>query len=123
MSTQVSQNFFISILKAVVLSLLISLTTLLLFAIIVKTAYLGSNAIKSVNQFIKIISIFIGCFFTISGNLGIVKGLICGAVYSLCIYSIFAIIGWSQIFAGFYLDCIFTAIVGGISGIIAVNRK
>ena len=113
-----------SVIKATALALIASLAGVLLFALIVKFAALSQTAIKTVNQFIKVIAVFIGCFFSVKGKLGIVKGGVSGALCTVLLYAIFSLMSGSGFFSiEMFIDILFTAVVGAISGIIAVNVR
>ena len=119
-----SKTFLTSVIKATALSLICSLLGILIFAFIVKAVALSDGTVKSVNQFIKVIAVFIGCFFSVKGKLGIVKGGVSGALFTVLLYAVFALMSGSKIFsAEMFADISFTAIIGGISGIIAVNVR
>ena len=113
-----------SIIKGVATSVIVTLVGVLIFAGVVKLTFLGQSIIKTVNQFIKILSIFFGCFFCVSGKNGLIKGAIIGVLSMVITYLLFALIGGEISFGKpFFLDLVFGLIVGGISGIIAVNVK
>ena len=119
-----SKSFASSVVKATALALVISLCGILVFALVVKLVAPSDGVIKTVNQFIKVASLFVGCFFAVKGNLGIVKGAIVGALCSFLLYAIFAITSGSQLFSlSMLADVAFSAVVGAISGVIAVNTK
>ncbi len=119
-----SKDFFVSVLKAAALSLIFGLCGILIFALIVKFAAPKESVIKTVNQFIKVISVFLGCFFALKGKAGIVKGGIAGALFTLILYAVFAIMSGLSLFSlEMLIDIGLTAIVGAISGVIAVNMK
>lgn len=118
------KGFFSGIVKGTLCAVIITLFSVLIFAFIVKFALLNTGVVKAVNQFIKIISILLGCAFFIRGNMGLVKGVILGALTTLITYLLFSLFGAGVSFnGGFILDLLFTAIIGGISGILAVNFK
>ena len=117
-------KFFSSVFKATALALICSLVGILIFALVIKFAALNQTTIKTVNQFIKVVAVFIGCFFSVKGNTGIVKGAVAGALCTFILYAVFALMSGSTLFGLEMLaDVGFTAVVGGISGIIAVNLK
>lgn len=123
-NTGEGKSVFGSLVKGCLASVIITLVSVLLFAIIVKVACLNSGAIKAVNQFIKVLSVFLACFFTVKGKGGIFKGGIIGAVSAVITYLVFALIGGELSFGlPFVIDIIFQLVVGAISGIIAVNVK
>lgn len=117
-------NFFSSILKGVATSVIITLVGILSFAFIIKIAYLNSTVIKAVNQFIKILSIFLGCFVFVRENKGILKGGLVGGFTAIIVHLIFALMGGDISFGGlFIIDLLFQIIIGIISGVIAVNLR
>ena len=117
-------NFFSSIIKGVSTALIITLVGVLIFAGIVKIATLNSGVIKAVNQFIKILSVFLGCTFSLKESKGLIKGVIVGVFSTVITYLIFALVGGAVSFGlSFLLDLVMGLIVGGVSGIIAVNLK
>ena len=119
-----NKNFLSSVLKSAFFALIISLSGILIFAIIVKLTAPTDTFIKIVNQFIKLLAVVTGCFFFTRGNLGIVKGAVSGALCTFLTYAIFALMSGSQLFsAEMFIDLLLTVVVGGISGIIAVNIK
>ena len=118
------KGFFSGVIKGTLCAVMTTLISVLIFAFIVKFALLGNGVIKAVNQFIKIISILLGCAFFIRGNLGLVKGVVLGLLSTTITYLLFWFFGGNAPFnLSFLIDLIFTAIVGGISGILAVNMK
>lgn len=122
--TENGGGFFFSALKGIINAVIITLVGVLIFAAVIKIASLGKGVIKAVNQFIKIIAIFLGCSFSVRQNNGALKGGIIGAGATAVTYLLFALIGGGAEFGfGFLFDLIFGIIVGGISGIISVNVK
>ena len=110
--------------KGVGISVIAMLIGVLVFALIIKIASLSPSVIKPVNQFIKAIALFLGCFFSISGSKGYLKGAVSGLVSVILIYLIFALIGGENLFGlNFFIDLAFGLIVRAISGIISVNIK
>ena len=75
------------------------------------------------NQFIKIISVFIGCLFSFSGVKGLIRGAITGLTVTVITYLIFLLFGAASFGTGFLIDLALLTVVGAISGIIAVNVK
>lgn len=117
-------NFISNVIKGVLTAIIVTLVGVMAFSFVVKTALLQTGAIKAVNQFIKILSIFLACSFSIKGGLGLLKGAIIGALSIALTFLLFALFGASVSFGfSFILELIFGVIVGGISGIISVNIK
>lgn len=116
-------SFIVQVIKGVVLSVICSLIGILIFALILKVATLSNLAVKSVNQFIKAISIFIGCFFSLKGSKGLIKGLLIGVFWAVIVYLIFLLLGSGESLTSVGVDVLFGGLVGVISGIATVNMK
>lgn len=122
--SKISQGFFGQTLKATVVSIISMLISVLVFALVVHFAGLNSSIIKIVNQFLKIFSIFLGCFFVIEENGGLIKGLLTGILFSIIITLIFALVsGQSGFTFELVIELLFCGIIGLISGVISVNVK
>ena len=117
-------GFFSGIIKGALTAVMITLFGVLIFAVITKFTLFNDGVVKAVNQFIKILSIFLGCAFNIRGNNGLIKGGALAFLSTIIIYSLFSLFcGTSAFNQSFFIDLIFTIIIGAISGIIAVNAK
>jgi len=112
------------VVKGVGTALITSLLGIIIFGFIVKLAMLNSSVIGAVDQFIKIISVFLGCMFSVGKGKGLIKGLLIGGIYSTLMQLIFAMIFGGITFGkGFFIDLAFMIIVGALSGVITVNVK
>ena len=122
---QVAQSDFIKeTLKGVCVSVLITLIAVFIFGLIVKWASLNSAVIKPVNQFIKTLSLFIGCYFAVKGSGGYWKGALIGFFAMVVTYLVFMLISKTSGSVGaFMLDLLFGIIVGAISGVLGVNLR
>jgi putative membrane protein (TIGR04086 family) len=118
-----SENVFLMIMKGVTITMLTTLSLILLFAIVIKVSLLDSSVIKWVNQFLKIISIFVGVFFSIKGRLGFLKGGLVGLFSTVIIFIVFAFMGGDLTAGSTIIDSVFGAFIGAIVGVLAVNRK
>lgn len=58
-----AKRFCLSVIKSAVIALAGALSGILIFSVIVKVAMLPVAAVRAVNQFIKAVSLFCGCFF------------------------------------------------------------
>lgn len=124
MDKNIDGNFFKMTVKGVCLGVIFTLLCVLIFALVIKLASLPVSVIKPVNQFIKVMGVFVGCFFSLKGKKGFLKGAICGLLIFLITYLVFALISGTQIFNGkFFIDLIFAVVSGVISGSVAVNIK
>lgn len=118
------QSALSQILKGVCLGVIFNFIAVIVFSFIIEIAGITDNVIKPVNQFIKIISVFISCYFTLEGNKGYLKGLTVGLFVFLITNVIFWLISGGVFFSlSFIIDVIFCSLIGLISGIISVNIK
>ena len=116
----------INILKGTLISVLVSLGLILVFAIVLKFVDFSDSIIKIINQIIKIISIFVGIYFVLKDKKekGFLKGLILGLLYSIIAYFVFSILNTSITFGlSNIIDLIFSGVFGMVSGIFCANIK
>ena len=124
MSKDIENGFLRSIVKGVFATVIITLGSVLIFAVVIKFTTLDGGVIKVVNQFIKMFSVFLGCIVCVHGSAGILKGGFTGLLSTIAVYGVFALLcGGMNFDLGFVLDLFFGLIVGAISGIISVNVK
>ena len=124
MQDELRGGFFSCIFKGIGIALAVTLIGVFAFAIVITLASLSTGVIKAVNQFIKILSIFLACIFAVKSGKGLIKGAFIGILSTLLTYMIFSLMESSVCFDGvFILDLVFGLIVGAISGIISVNLK
>ena len=117
-------GFFSGIIKGALTAVIITLVGVLIFAGITKFTLFNNGVIKAVNQFIKILAIFLGCSFNIRGNNGLIRGGVLALLSTVITYSLFSLFcGTSAFNQNFLFDLIFTTIIGAISGVITVNVK
>ena len=123
-NSQSSNKFIPSVLKGGFTALITTLVAVLIFAIIIRTATLSGGVIKAVNQFIKALSVFLGCMFCVREDKGLIKGLIIGALSSLLTILVFSLItGVNFSLTSIIIDLLFLSVVGAICGVITVNVK
>lgn len=108
-----------------IISVLLSVGLVLVFALFVKWFTLSSTAINIGNTFIKVLSIFFGLFFGVKEREnGLIKGALVGLLYSILSSFLFSLYAGNGLFYGFnLLELLFCVIIGGISGIIIVNIR
>lgn len=113
----------LDVLRATLYALALSIILVLVLAILIKFAGIGSTAVMYINQAIKAISIFVGALFGIKCiNMGAVKGAAAGLLYTLLSFLVFKLLA-GQEFALSLFDLLFGVIIGIASGIITVNIK
>jgi putative membrane protein (TIGR04086 family) len=118
------ENLFYTIGKGFLISLLISILFILVYAIVLVNTSVQESTMKPVIIIITAISILIGS--SISSlkikKSGIINGICVGGLYFLCLYILSSII-----FSGFYFNLtsiimiVIGMLFGGIGGIIGVN--
>ena len=110
-----------NVIKGALFSLFLAFIGILLLAFLDKIFKFNSASIKVINQFIKTISIFIGATLCIRNQKGLLKGLALGLIFSVVLHLIFYLMGTDVKFSKIIIDCLFSGILGMISGIISVN--
>ena len=119
-------SFFVALLKGSLMALSISLIAICIFAFILRFFDIKAEAIKPINQVIKIVSILIGSFYGLKKNkeMGLITGFLIGIVFTILAFIVFSILNGSFVFEKTLInDLIFGGIAGAIAGIIAVNFK
>lgn len=118
-------NVLFDYIKGCVVSLIISLALIILFAFCYKWFSLSDGAISPVTFVVKAISVLIGAIIAVKGeNRGLLKGMGFGAVYMLLSFFVFSVLAGSFSFGlSGILDLVCSVIIGGIIGIIKVNKK
>ena len=117
-------GFMGCVIRGTFTAIITTLIGILIFAGIVKIACLNTNVIKAVNQFIKVLSVFLGCFFSLKDKGGLIKGAIIGLVCAVVTYLLFSLIGAEISFGTtFLVDLLFQTVIGAIFGIITVNVR
>lgn len=115
-----------NIVKGSLISVSISLVLILIFALLIKFINIPDNVITPVNQIIKIVSIFFGCFISLKHyqQKGLLTGSMIGLIYTLLAFLIFSLLGGTfNLSISLLVDSIFALIIGAICGIFSVNKK
>lgn len=124
MQSETKNGFLSQVLKGVLFSIVTVAICTLAFALLLKSVCLSSSVVKAVNQFIKTISVFVGCFYSIRDNRGLIKGICVGGISSAVACLLFAAIAKNAFSVGtFFFELVFGGIIGGICGIITLNFK
>jgi len=117
-------NTFAKLLKGLITSVLVTLLLMLLLAIAAVSLKLSDTSITWLNQFIKIISIFLGVWVTVGrgGENGFIKGLVLAIIYIILGYFMYVILGGNAFSAVTMLgEILIGAAVGSIAGAILAN--
>ena len=114
----------LQIIKGVIISLIISLCLVLIFALFIKLFSFSDATTKPINYVIKIVAVFVGGFLAINGDQGFLKGVIIGVVSLLTAYLLFGVLGGGlKLGVSLIWEILLGATIGAFSGIIAVNFK
>ena len=110
-------GFLFQIFKGVVIALLITLVSVLVFAFILSVANLSDKAIKPTNQVIKTVSILLAVVFTVREGGFLIKGGLIGllsALFSALLFSLIAgvVTSWLTVL----IDVGFGFLIGILSG-------
>ena len=109
--------------RGVSLAIIVCLAAVLIFALVIQFTGLPESVIMPVNQFIKVLAIFIGCFFSLRGSKGWLKGGLVGLIAGGLTFLLFALLGGFPSGRRILWDLLFCVGVGILSGIISVNLK
>lgn len=116
----------LDIVKTVVIAVLFSMVSVLVFALIVKSTDIGEEVIGYVNLGIKMLSVVIGCLFGFrrGSGFGWLKGLLSGLLYVVTSFLVFsAISGEFSLSDASWLDLVTGAAAGLLAGVLTVNIK
>ncbi|MBE5742798.1 MAG: TIGR04086 family membrane protein [Clostridiales bacterium] len=114
---------FSQVLRGVVTAILITLISVLLFSLVLSLTNLNENVIKPVNQFIKLLSVFFGCFISVRGEKGFIKGGLIGLISSILTVLLFSLLSGGINWFGVIIDIVCAFLMGAISGAISVNVR
>ena len=123
---KLSSNLLLNVLKGAIIAVSFSLVLILIFALLIKLFNIPDVAIMPVNQALKIISIFFGCYFALKTvpRKGLITGALIGVTYTICAFLVFSALGRTfTISASFLNDLIFSFVIGAICGVFLVNKK
>ena len=118
-------NVILDFLKGVIVALMLSLGLILLFAFCLKWFDISDSLIAPVNLIIKGVSVLVGSILAIKGeSKGLLKGVCFGAIYIFFAFVIFSFLAGSfSLNLSFCLDLLFAALLGGLVGIVKVNKS
>ena len=110
-------SFLWQIFKGVVIAVLITLVSVLIFAFVLSVANLPDKVIKPTNQFIKTLSVLFAVLFTAREGRFLIKGGLIGLLSAFFTVLLFALIAsYVVTFLTVLLDLAFGFLTGLISG-------
>ncbi|MBP3581751.1 MAG: TIGR04086 family membrane protein [Clostridia bacterium] len=123
--TNKNESFVFDYLKGLIIASLCSLLFIIAFAFFIKWFDIADSYLNLITLGVKAVSVIIGAIFAVKGTeKGLLKGAIFGLVYVIVAFLIFSLLAGSfSLKIGFLLDLAFASLLGGIVGIIKVNRK
>ncbi|MBQ9117624.1 MAG: TIGR04086 family membrane protein [Clostridia bacterium] len=114
----------LQVVKAVTVSLVLSVFLVAVYALILKVLPMADTAVTIVTQVLKSIALAVGVILFIKGEKGLVKGAACGLLFSMLGYLTFAALGGGFSLSWLILlELILFVAVGGLLGVVAVNVK
>ena len=117
-------NGVFTIVKAVLLSLAVSLLAAVVFAVILQAAPMAQRTIYTVNQVLKAVALAVGVLAFIRGEKGWLKGGVSGLLFTGLSYLAFSAIGGDFSLSWLiFAELAITFLVGAICGSLAVNMK
>lgn len=120
-----NDNVLFDYVKGVLVAAIISLGLIVLFAFCIKWFSLSDSVIAPVTLAIKGVSVLIGTIVAVKGDKkGLLKGFSFGEVYMLVAFVVFSILSGDFTFSlNTILDFAFAGLLGGVVGIVKVNKK
>ena len=117
-------NGLFAVLKAVLAALGISFLASVVFAVIIETGCVGGAWIYAVTQTIKALALAMGALMFVRGEKGWLKGSGVGLLFTALSYLAFSSLGGDFSLSWLiFVELAIAVVVGGVSGIIAVNLK
>ncbi len=118
------KDYLLTILKGTVIALLLSLIFVLIFAFIIQAFSLPMSAIKPVNVVLKMIAVFVGVFFSVKEDKGLVKGLLTGIVIIFFAFLLFGLLGKNLYFTwSLVWELLLGGAIGSVAGILSVGFR
>lgn len=121
-----NSNGIVIILKGSLISIIATIVLLMIFAVVLTYSNINENSMPTVIIVVTALCILIGSQITTSKikRNGIVNGALVGAIYILALYLISSIISKDFSLNIYSIIMMATSIlIGGIGGIIGVNKK
>lgn len=120
-----STNVVIDYLKGLIVSMLVSLGLVIIFALLLKWFDLPESLVVPITFVIKYLSVIVGSLIAIKGtSMGLVKGGLFGFFYTILAFVVFSFLAKSfALDLTTLLDLASSILLGAIVGIIKVNRK
>lgn len=122
--TDTNENVFFDFFKGILIASLLSLGLVILAAFCLKWFSIADEYVAPITLLIKGTSVFVGAMFAVKGNSkGLLKGVSFGLIYIVVAFIVFSVLAGSMsVGVSTLLDVLFASLLGGIVGIVKVNR-
>lgn len=122
--TDTNENVFFDFFKGILIASLLSLGLVIFAAFCLKWFSIADEYVAPITLLIKGISVFVGAMFAVKGNSkGLLKGVSFGLIYIVVAFVVFSVLAGSMsVGVSTLLDVLFASLLGGIVGIVKVNR-
>ena len=119
-----NENVFFDFFKGILIASLLSLGLVILAAFCLKWFSIADEYVAPITLLIKGTSVFVGAMFAVKGNSkGLLKGVSFGLIYIVVAFIVFSVLAGSMLVGvSTLLDVLFASLLGGIVGIVKVNR-
>ena len=120
-----NENIFFDFFKGILVASLLSLGLVIFAAFCLKWFSISDAFVAPITLLIKGTSVFVGALFAIKGtSKGLVKGALFGLIYIVVAFIVFSVLaGTASIGVSTLLDVLFASLLGGIVGIVKVNKS
>ena len=122
--TDTNENVLFDFFKGILIASLLSLGLVILAAFCLKWFSIADEYVAPITLLIKGTSVFVGAMFAVKGNSkGLLKGVSFGLIYIVVAFIVFSVLAGSMsVGVSTLLDVLFASLLGGIVGIVKVNR-
>ena len=121
---QMSSKAVFQVVKGVAVALICSVFTAAIFALIMRVCPVSDVVVTVVTQVLKALSLAVGVLLFLRGEKGLIKGTVCGLLFSMLGSLTFSALGGGFSLSWLILvELIVFSAVGGLLGVVAVNVK
>jgi len=110
--------------RSALISFVISLILVLIFAFVVKLTSVSDTIIGIVNQVIKVLSVFLGVLFGLQDRSAwFLKGLLSGIFFALISFGVFGLLGANLTMLGLLGDLGISVVAGIVGALLSSIKK
>ncbi len=124
MQNELNERGFFNVVKAVLLSLALSLLAAVVFAVLLRTTSWGETVVYPVNQVLKNLALIVGVLAFVRGEKGWLQGGIAALLFTALSYLAFSALGGDFSLSWLiFLELSIAFLAGAVSGALAVNVR